>query len=87
MKIFNMALVLAIAFVALLVPFPLSSAHEQDGACSLNVTNRCQIKSVIVAQSDCRDLCTQHLMECRAARGPNDHGCQSEYAVCISSCR
>ena len=52
MKIFNIALVLAIAVVALLVPFPLSSAHEQVGACSLNVTNRCQIKSVIVAQSD-----------------------------------
>jgi hypothetical protein len=71
MKIFNIALVLAIAVVALLVPFPLS-AHEQVGACSLNVTNRCQIKSVIVAQADCRDLCTQHLMECRAVRGPND---------------
>jgi hypothetical protein len=87
MKIFNIALVLAIAVVALLVLFPLSSAHEQVGACSLNVTNRCQIKSLIVAQADCRDLCTQHLMECRAVRGPNDHGCQSEYAVCISSCR
>ena len=87
MKKFNVALILAIAVVALLVPFPLSSAHEEVGACSLNVTNRCQIKSVIVAQADCRDLCTQHLMECRAARGPNDHGCQSAYAVCISSCR
>jgi hypothetical protein len=87
MKIFNIALVLASAVVALLVPFTLLSAHEQVGACSLNVTNRCQIKSVIVAQADCRDLCTQHLMECRAARGPNEHACQSEYAVCISSCR
>jgi hypothetical protein len=87
MKIFNMALVQAIALVALLVSFPLSSAHEQDGACILNVANRCQSKSVIVAQADCRDLCTQHLMECRAAKGPNDRACQSEYALCISSCR
>ena len=87
MKIFNIALVLAIAVIGVACGFPLSSAHEQVGACSLNVTNRCQIKSVIVAQADCRDLCTQHLMECRAVRGPNDHGCQSEYAVCISSCR
>jgi hypothetical protein len=83
MKVFNIALVVVVALLA----FPLSSAHEQVGACSLDVTNRCQIKSVIVAQADCRDLCTQHLMECRAVRGPNDHGCQSEYAVCISSCR
>ena len=44
MKIFNMALVLAIALVALLVPFPLSSAHEQDGACSLNVTRLIAVK-------------------------------------------
>jgi hypothetical protein len=87
MATIKIALILAIPVAALLVPFPRSSAHEQVGACSLNVTNRCQIKSVIVAQADCRDLCTQHLMECRAVRGPNDRGCQSEYAVCISSCR
>jgi hypothetical protein len=78
----NMALVLAIAVVALLVPFPL--AHKQVAACSLGVTNRCR---VIVAQADCRDLCTQHLIECRAARGSNDRGCQSEFALCTSSCR
>jgi len=84
MKIFNIALVLAIAVVAVLVPFSLS-AHEQVGACSLNVTP-CQTKNVIVAQADCRNLCMQRLMECRAVRGPNDRGCQFDYTVCISSC-
>jgi hypothetical protein len=86
MKIFYIALVLAIAVAAVLVPFSLS-AHERVGACSLNVIRRCQIKSMIMAEADCRDICTQHLVECRAARGSNDHGCQAEYAVCISSCR
>ena len=72
-----MALVLAIAVVALLVPFPL--AHKQVDACSLG--DRCR---VIVAQADCRDLCMQRLAECRAVKGPN---CQAEFAVCTSSCR
>ena len=85
MKIFNSALVLAIAVVAVLVPFSLS-AHEQVGAYSLNVTHRCQTKSVIVAQADCRNLCVQRLAECRAVRGPNDRACQFDYTVCISSC-
>ena len=74
-----MALVLAIAVVALLVPFSLASAHKQVGACSLG--DRC---SVIVAQADCRDLCMQRLAECRAVKGPN---CQAEFALCTSSCR
>jgi hypothetical protein len=74
-----MALVLAIAVVALLVPFSLASAHKQVGACSLG--DRC---SVIVAQADCRNLCMERLAECTAVKRPN---CQSEYAVCISSCR
>ena len=48
MKIFNIALVLAIAVVALLVPFPLSSAHEQVGACSLYVA-----RSHFLCGADC----------------------------------
>jgi hypothetical protein len=71
------ALVLA---AALLVPFPPASAHKLVGACSSDVTNR----SVIVAQADCRNLCTQRLAECTAVKLPN---CQAEYALCMSSCR
>jgi hypothetical protein len=73
-----MALVLA---ATLLVPFPPASAHKQVDACGLGATNRC---SVIVAQADCRNLCMERLAECTAVKRPN---CQSEYAVCISSCR